>query len=128
MADCIDIGALFKDMYPAAGTRLKRWVVDRRREAAWERDTCPKVHVGGHDDNTGASCRNAGLVPWAYLDHDCCEVCCDLHERLSARTDVAAWLDEKAKRPPIESDRTKLSDEVEPDRHLAPHPMEAFRK
>jgi hypothetical protein len=41
--------------------------------------------------------------------------CGDLHEKLSDEPVVLAWLAEKAKRPPIEGDRTKLSDEVQPD-------------
>lgn len=115
MSVLVSMSALFKDMYPRPGDRLKQWVVDQRREAKWERETCPRVSIAEHKDNTDAWCRNAGLTPWTFLSHDCCSTCCDLHEATESRADVQAWLAEKAKRPPVEQDRAKLSDEVEPE-------------
>ena len=105
-----------KDVYPRPGTRIKQWVVDARREQQWERDTCPRIVMNDHEDNTGAPCRNCyGSVPWTYLDHDCCQICGDEHERIRMRPDVQAWLTERAARPAIEPDHSKLSDEIEPD-------------
>jgi hypothetical protein len=109
------MNALFKDMYPLPGTRLKQWVVDSRREAAWENDTCPRFDVAEHDDNTGTLCRNVGRVPWTFLNHDCCHTCNEQLEAIENGPQVQAWLAAKAARPPIEQDRSKLSDEVQPD-------------
>jgi hypothetical protein len=119
----VSIHELFRDMYPAPGSRLKQWVVDSRREQKWEDQTCPRFDVPEHDDNTGASCRNVGRSTWKQLEHDCCGVCCDLQDEKADDAQVAAWLTELDKRPPIEADRSKLSDEIEPDWHLAPHPF-----
>lgn len=108
---------LVRDMYPLPGTRLKQWVVDQRREAAWGRETCPLVLTETHDDNTGAPCSNSGAAQWLHLEaHDCCGDCNDLAESTRDRPDVATWLKAKAQRPPVCADRDKLSDEVEPDR------------
>lgn len=108
---------LVRDMYPPPGTRLKQWVVDQRREAAWQRETCPLVLTETHDDNTGVPCHCSGAAQWAYLEsHDCCGDCNDLAEATRDRPDVAAWLKLKAERPPVCADRDKFSDEVEPDR------------
>jgi hypothetical protein len=117
-SDLVDISQLFKDMYPGPGDRIKQWVVDQRREYEWERGTCPTIEVQVHEDNTGTECRNSGKVPWTYLDHDCCYTCGELHEATQSLVVVQEWLAEKAKRPPIEQDRTKF----EPHRELAPHP------
>jgi hypothetical protein len=115
-ANVTTMGALYKDVYPAPGTRIKQWVVDVRREHAWERETCPRIEVPTHEDNTGAVCRNAQTeTPWSHLDHDCCYSCNDLQGATRDRADVQAWLAENANRPPIEADRTKLSDQVEPE-------------
>lgn len=121
------VTALYRDMYPAPGDRIKQWVVDYRREAAWESETCPRVAVPEHKDNTGAECRNSSCsASWTYLDHDCCYVCNELQEATQDREDVQAWLAEKAKRPPVEQDRTKLSDEVQPNIMLESHPFLAM--
>lgn len=124
--DVVDISQTFKDMYPPSGGLIKQWVVDLRREHEWERETCPAITVATHEDNTGLTCRNSteptGTTLYCFLHHDCCEVCDDLADSLAERADIAAWLAEKAKRPPIEQDRTKYSNEVEPHRELAPHP------
>jgi hypothetical protein len=126
MATITSMDQLFRDMYPLPGTRLKQWVVDSRRERAWEVQTCPRVVVPVHDDNTGLECRNArSTVAWTDLNHDCCGECNELMEATESRDDVSAWLAEKAKRPPIEQDRTKLSDEVEPERE---HPTYTWLK
>lgn len=120
---------LLKDMYPRPGDRIKQWVVDERREDKWERETCPKVVVSSHRDNTDAECRNAGAMPWTWLEgHDCCYTCNDLAESLKSREDIAAWLAEKAARPPIEQDRTKFSDEIAEDIAARAHPFYAFTK
>lgn len=123
------INAILKDYYPLPGERIKQYVVDMRRESKWERDTCPLVEVIAHDDNTNATCRNSATsVPWTYLSHDCCEVCCDLYEATETREDVQAWLAEKAKRPPIEQDKSKLSDEVEPHPKTLAHQFASWWK
>ncbi len=117
------VAELYKDMYPAPGERLKQWVVDTRREDDREAETCPKVGIGEHDDNTGTTCRNEGSVRWTWLNHDCCYVCGDLHEQTRETEAVQAWLAEKAKGPPIESDHAKLSDEVQEDYGERSHPF-----
>jgi hypothetical protein len=122
--DLITVAEMMRDYFAPPGTRLKQYVVDKRREHAWELETCPKVTMAEHDDNTGLSCRNTYVpVPWTYLDHDCCDVCGDEHEKLRSRDDVQAWLAEKEKRPPICADRSKLSDEIQPDYAATPHPL-----
>jgi hypothetical protein len=120
----ISMNDLFKDMSPQPGSRLKQWVVDTRREDAWERETCPRFPVPEHEDNTGAVCRNShDRVPWTYLNHDCCEYCNDECERLRSEPQVQAWLIARSERPPIEQDRSKYSDEVQPDYPAMKHPM-----
>lgn len=122
----VSLTSTFRDLYPGAGTRLKQWVVDLRKRIEWERETCPRVDVAEHDDNCGSSCRNVGGAPWTHLAHDCCEVCCDLHEATAQRPDVVAWLAERDALPPMCTDRDKLSDEVEPDHMLRNHPLLAM--
>lgn len=122
-ANITSVAALYKDMYPRPGDRIKQWVVDVRREDAWERETCPRVFVPKHDDNTGLECRNEGPTIWTYLAHDCCSTCCEMHEHAGEQPEIQAWLEEKSKRPPIEKDRTKLSDVIQEDYSLRPHPM-----
>jgi hypothetical protein len=123
-ATITSMDSLFKDMYPRAGDRIKQWVVDQRREYDWERETCPRFSVPEHEDNTGAVCRNSNdKVPWTYLNHDCCHDCGDYLEDLRETPSVQAWLDEKAKRPPIEQDRTKYSDEIAEDVMMQDHPI-----
>jgi hypothetical protein len=107
-----------RDMYALPGTQLKQWVVDARREAAWERDTCPLVLTETHNDNTGIQCRNSGAAQWMHLEHDCCSECDDLHEATRTRPDVVAWLASRERyraEHPICEDRDRLSDEVQAD-------------
>jgi len=115
-----------KDLFALPGSRLKQWVADERREIAWENATCPRFTQSEHDDNCDTECRNSmESVPWTHLNHDCCHFCGDMHERLRADAGVVAWLAEKAKRPPVETDRTKYSDEIDPDQpaSLTDHPL-----
>lgn len=109
----MNIGDAVRDLFALPGTRLKQWVVDVRRERAWEHRTCPRVLTSVHNDNTGLKCRNSGEVSWADLDsHDCCHECNDLAGMTVDRADVAAWLALKVERPLICADREQLSDEV----------------
>jgi len=106
---------VMRDYYPLPGTRIKQYVLEERREAAWARSTCPTVHVPAHEDNCECGCRNSGPTPWIDLDHDSCCICGDLHEATRDRTDVQAWLAERAARPPVTTDHDALSDEIEPE-------------
>ena len=118
---------LLKDSFPLPGTPLKQYVVDRRREAEWERETCPRFTPAEHEDNTDIECRNSMTsVPWTHLAHDCCYFCNDLGERYEKTPEIQAWLAEKAKRPPVEQDLSKLSNEVEPDWFAASNPVLAM--
>lgn len=111
----VSMTATFKDLYPEAGTRIKQWVVELRREFAWERETCPRAQSPPHRDNTDLDCRNVPTASWLDLErHDCCGDCNDLAARLADRPDIAAWRALKADRPSITSDREALSDEVQP--------------
>jgi len=125
-SDTVTVNALYKDLYPAAGTRIKQWVVEMGRESAWERETCPRVDVPSHNDNCGGGCRNVGSTQWMHLNHDSCYDCNDLQDATRERPDVVAWLAERAKRPPITTDREALSEEIAPDWSLTEHPM--FRR
>lgn len=122
------VTATIKDMYPRPGERIKQWVVDAQREYQWELETCPRFFVHRHIDNTGLECRNAGPTPWIHLNHDCCYTCGDMHGLFSVRPETVEWVHEKAKRPPIETDRSKLSDEIAPDTSMTEHPMLAAFK
>jgi hypothetical protein len=123
-ATITSVSSTMKDFFPLPGTRIKQYVVDTRREHAWERETSPRIDVPEHDDNCGSPCRNIGSAPWPYLDHDSCHVCGVLHEYTSKQPDVVVWLAMKAKRPPVEADRTKLSDEIAPEwPSMADHPL-----
>lgn len=128
--DLQSMSALFKDMYPQPGERIKQWVVDTRREDQWEQKTCPRFETSEHDDNTGIECRNsASKVPWTHLEHDCCNECCSMHEHFQRDAVVRTWLDEKAKRPPICEDRSKLSDEIARDPSVTEHPsLKVFKR
>lgn len=126
-SDTFSLDSIMKDLYPMPGQRIKQWVVDRRREDAWAQATCPKFFIPSHVDNTGLECRNAtGLTPWCRLAHDCCQTCDVLEEVLRGRDEVVNWVAERELRPPIESDRSKLSDEVQPD--FGPSPLFSFIK
>jgi hypothetical protein len=114
---------IFKDMYPQAGTRIKQWVVDQRKEREWVVATCPTVRMSEHEDNTGMSCRNVGRPIWDDLAHDCCIVCNVAMDATSGRADVVAWHTERAKRLPACTDRSVLSDEIAPDVSLREHPV-----
>lgn len=122
----VSMGAVMRDLYPGAGTRIKQYVVELRREGAWERETCPLVDVPEHNDNTGTGCRNVGSTPWMWLAHDCCDPCGELHDATTSRPDVAAWRALRAGRPPITSDREALSNEVQEDFSMADNPVIAF--
>ena len=116
-----------RDRYPMPGEKLKQYVVDERREAEWECETCPRFTPAEHEDNTGTECRNSmSSVPWTHLAHDCCYFCNDLGERYEQTPEVQAWLAEKAKRPPIETDETKFSNEVAGDWTTGKHPFLAM--
>jgi len=71
-SNIVSVDALYRDLYPAAGTRIKQWVVEMQREFAWERETCPRVDVPVHNDNCGGECRNVGTTQWMNLDQDSC--------------------------------------------------------
>lgn len=115
-----------KDHYPLPGTRIKQYVVDARRRKTWELETCPTALIDAHQDNTGAGCRNSGSARWLdFACHDCCNTCNDFAEEVRHRPSVQAWLEERAKLPPVCSDRSLFSDEIEPDR---PNPVMAFMR
>lgn len=124
----VALDSLMRDLYPAPGERVKLWVVGARREDAWVRNTCPRVLVKSHKDNTGADCRNAyhDAALWVDLAHDCCHACCDLQDATESRPDVAAWLELKASRPPVTTDRDALSEEIALDPRTLANPLGAF--
>ena len=111
----VNFNDVMKDFYPLPGERIKQYVVDTRRRDMWIRETCPRFDVIQHYDNTCTPCRNSHSALWYDLEHhDCCGICesfADLY-RVSPATQI--WLQELAKQPPIETDKTKLSDEVAP--------------
>lgn len=117
MASIVTFSHALKDYYPLPGTRIKQYVLDTHRENEWERDTCPKVAMIEHDDNTGTPCHySASSAQWRYvLDHDCCEVCNAVGVAFASEPRIKAWLDEKARRPPICADREVLSDKIAPE-------------
>jgi hypothetical protein len=123
----VSVDAILGDMYAAPGTRLKQWVVDMRREHAWQDETCPRVFVVAHTDNTGDLCRNNGQTRWYEIDeHDCCTHCSTFAKLTEYR--VSEWLFERARRPPICADREKLSDEIQEDISLRENPFFAFTR
>lgn len=116
--------AVFKDLYPRPGERIKQWVVDLRKEEEWIRATCPKVDIADHDDNTGAWCSNSGRSSWYdMLHHNCCTTCNDMAWSTKMRVDITAWRVELSARPPCCTDRSVLSDEVAEDMSLAENPL-----
>jgi hypothetical protein len=124
VSSTISVSALFKDLYPEPGTRIKQWVVELQREQAWERETCPRIESPPHRDNTDLDCRNVPTATWLDLaHHDCCWDCNDFAERLADRPDIAEWRALRAARPPITSDREALSDEIAPNLELRDHPI-----
>jgi hypothetical protein len=127
VADIEPFNATLRDLYPQPGARIKQWVVDERRERAWEVETCPRFDVNAHEDDTAIECRNSyGRVSWVDLNHDCCHTCGDRYEELRGDAAVIEWLAEKAKRPAVCQDRAKLSDEVAEDVSLRLHPSLAM--
>jgi len=125
----VSFDAVFKDRYPMPGQRIKQYVVDEAREDAWERETCPRVVVPEHLDDDRTLCRNVGWPQWISIPGVDCRICMALHMR-AHRTDdtVRDWIAQRAARPPICSDREKLSDEIAPDISLAENPIFAFLK
>ncbi len=126
----VSVTHLFKDLYPRAGDRIKQWVIDSRRERAWDLETCPSVSLPPHKDNTDADCRNVPSAVWIDLaQHDCCHECNDVAEAMEVNEPaVVAWLAERARRPPICADRAALSDEIAEDYSLRGHPLLAFTR
>lgn len=113
--DTVSFDALLRDLHPLPGQRVRQWVVDTRKREEWKRATAPRIHVSDHMDNTGIECRNGGSVPVYALEHDCCGHCNDVYAVAAGNPEVAEWLAELAKRPPVCEDRTKYSDEIEPN-------------
>lgn len=127
MTSSTSVSATFKDLYPAAGSRIKQWVVEFRREGEWERETCPRIESVPHRDNTDCDCRNVPSATWLDLErHDCCCDCNDFAAQLADRPDISAWRALKAARPPITTDREALSDEIAPRLELSDNPMLTF--
>lgn len=133
------VAVYYKDHYPQPGERIKQYVVDERRERAWEEQTAPRFNVDPHDregcqlhDDPECeyckvlthACPCAGESSLLELRDADCDVCNALYEKSLSEPRVIAWFAEKAKRPPICEDRTKLSDEVESEHpSLAMHPL-----
>lgn len=110
------VDAVFRDYYPLPGTRIKQYVVDERRDTAWERETCPRLCIGKHSDNTGVTCSNIGCCSWLDASHASeCDECNDIAERERDRSDIVAWRAERGARPKPCADRDQLSDEIAPD-------------
>lgn len=118
------VDAAYRDMYPRAGDRIKQWVIDRRREDAWEGETCPRFAIAEHDD-TGMPCSNGGRAStWMTLNyHGSCSTCGVLATANRDTPEMVAWFAERAARPPITADRSALSDEIAPDLSLRDHPL-----
>lgn len=115
---------VMKDMYPLSGTRMKQWVVETWRGLAWERETCPRIFIPVHDDNTGIQCRESGPTQWTHAEmHDCCAICNEMAEGARRDPPVVQWLAERAARPPVTPDRETLSDEIAPDISLRDSPF-----
>lgn len=122
---------LLHDAHPRAGDRIKLYVVEQRAFYAWEKESCPRFSIPEHEDNTGAVCRNANeRVPWAHLEHACCNDCTDYYRDIFGATpELKAWKQEAdARRAKITTDHSLYSDEIEPDRSLLPNVMFAFIK
>lgn len=128
-ATLMSVSATLKDFYPLPGTRIKQYVVDTQREREWQEKTCPRVTVPDHqhwrdDDPPIVEC--GGEFNWLWLSYQSCDFCENLYYELRDTPAVQAWFVEKAKRPPIESDRTKLSDEIAPDLAMREQPWHAM--
>ena len=125
------VGQTMKDFYPLPGERLKQYVVDTNREYAWEEATCPVVDVPTHHHSSDGegSFEFDGELRWTLLARMDCDFCENLYYSLRDTPAVKAWLAEKAKRPPVEPDRTKLSDQIAPEwPAMREHPMFALTK
>jgi hypothetical protein len=121
-ATLTSVNETMKDFFPAPGTRIKQYVVDMRKGRAWEVETCPRIEVPAHIDNTGMGCA-ASRSLWIDLQQaHCCHFCGDLAEATADRDDVVAWL-ARTDRPAVTADRAALSDEVAPDLSLRDHPL-----
>jgi len=104
-----------KDRYPRPGDRIKQYVLDERREAAWANETAPCVYVPEHEDNTGVTCGESGPTPWHHLEMaHCCSICGALAESHRHTQPVDVWIFERSLRPKPCDDKTKLSDDVAP--------------
>lgn len=127
IATATSVVRTMKDFFPQPGERIKQYVVDMRREDRWERETCPRIQVPVHEDNTGVECSNSNSsVPWIDLDHHCCYVCGDLSESTRELVEARGWFAAKAARPPICDDLDKLSDQIAPDLAMRAHTLLAM--
>lgn len=115
-----------RDLYPRPGERIKKWVVDQRREDKWASETCPRIPMDPHLCNAGFECSGSAGRPWCDLPYHECDTCLAVHENTRTSPDVAAWLGLQAARPPICADRSLLSDEIQPDLSLRENPILAF--
>lgn len=72
----ISFDRMLKDLF---STNPPEWVIRARAERAEIERTGKRVIVDEHLDNTGASCRNVGLMTLVYdmSTHDCCYNCND---------------------------------------------------
>lgn len=124
LADVTSLDATMRDVYPLPGERIKQWVVDMRREHEWERATCPRLEVPHHLNSNDETCyeleecASVGLTSWNDIHGSDCRFCDGFAQGALGRPEMVAWFAEKAARPPGCSDRSQLSDEVQPD--LAP--------
>lgn len=117
MSKLTSFNAILKDYYPLPGSRIKQYIVDSRRRSEWEHRTCPTALIDAHRDNTDVECRNSGSARWfEFSNHDCCDTCNDYAEELKRLPAVQEWLEERAKLPPVCSDQSLFSDEIEPER------------
>lgn len=120
-----------KDVYPLPGTRIKLWVVEMRREEAWADETCPRLDVPNHYDDSEEHaapgeltyCAGSGSTAWRDLGQRECRFCEGFYHGAASRPEVVAWLAAKAARPPITEDRDALSDEIAEDLSLREHPF-----
>jgi hypothetical protein len=104
-----------EQMDPRPGENIKQWVVDKRKLRAREVETCPRLDVRPHLDNTGAICRNKGRPLWIDVEsHECCYPCNEMGAALAGRPDIAAWRSDRAKWAEPCADRSALSDEIQP--------------
>lgn len=114
MSDLETIDSALKDRYPAPGTRIKQYVVDERKQAEWDRQTCPMIPVDSHLDNEGFGCCS-GQVLWIDLRDYCCNTCDAIKGKTYDSAIMRLWVAERAKQPPICANRTLLSDEIAPE-------------